>query len=147
MDKIEQEFIKEFVVIEDNEQQGYPATNQWNENGTPANVGQFISSRLNALVMENLGGIQIIAKERQEQVEKHGFTIEHDQQHMVGELVGAAMFTLTKISSYYPSWWDERYKVKLSNKTGVEALKVAGAYLAAEIDRLIEKEKRAQISA
>lgn len=85
-------------------------------------------------------GIELIAEERQEQIKKHGWTAEHDHLHEDGELKFAAMYAIkphptvqTGIKCY--SGWDE-FTERVDNKTEVQRLIVAGALIAAEIDRL-----------
>lgn len=87
-------------------------------------------------------GIELIAKERQEQIEKHGWTKEHDSGHTSGALRVVAA-TLAVVGTYArvndPSergtgenpWGLEKKLVD-----DVHRLKVAGALIAAEIDRL-----------
>ena len=87
-------------------------------------------------------GIELIAKERKEQIEKHGWTKDHDAEHTDKSLVHAAIFVLTKGTKNYPKSWGLEFRDKLLKKEGIEALKVAGALLAAEIDRLIALEKK-----
>lgn len=81
-------------------------------------------------------GIELIAEERQEQIEKHGFTPERDKYYTDSELESAARYLLTGMSQDYPRRWAEKYKHQLDIKTHVEKLVVAGALLAAEIDRI-----------
>ncbi len=81
-------------------------------------------------------GIEIIAQERKDQLEKHGFTTEHDQQYGKHELVRFAMYCLTLAEVHYPEGWDESWKAKIAAKSKQERLAVVGACCAAEIDRL-----------
>ncbi|MBN8668741.1 MAG: hypothetical protein J0M30_14685 [Chitinophagales bacterium] len=87
-------------------------------------------------------GIELIAIERQEQIEKHGFTISHDKEHRDGELaINAATLTAMdtgysvtdKYFIEYPDDWGLCDKLKNDR---IHQLKVAGALIAAEIDRL-----------
>lgn len=81
--------------------------------------------------------VELINEERVEQIEVHGFTIDHDKKrNSKGQLAKAAAFVLTKDPYHFPSDWSEEWYNKLSKKKGVEALKVAGALIAAEIKRL-----------
>jgi hypothetical protein len=81
-------------------------------------------------------GIELIAQERKEQVKKHGFTTQHDQDtHYEGELLAAANFAITYNDSILPSGFEE-FKSKMGYKNKVQRLAVAGALIAAEIDRL-----------
>lgn len=96
--------------------------------------------------MENKkSGVELIADERQEQITKHGWTPQHDRQtHYDGELVLAALallhpstnpIFLTELGA--PEWAINirLYKERCENGE-IELLKVAGALIAAEIDRL-----------
>lgn len=96
-------------------------------------------------------GIELIAKERQEQIQKHGFTKQHDRQTYdemetekyaePSDLVVAANAAITaKICDFPYSWQDSRFVAKIVDKTYKERLIVAGALIAAEIDRITEKE-------
>ena len=104
-------------------------------------------------------GIELIAKERQEQIEKHGWDLKHDDIHDDGALVHAALvcasyeklYTKHKYASSIvfqvversgfnlPVEYDGNVLIEnhtLSNEKRIHQLKVAGALLAAEIDRL-----------
>lgn len=79
-------------------------------------------------------GIELIADERKEQIEKHNFSNERDAQYVDGELVDAAMQYLGgDIISCWPENWNEKY-YKPGDR--ITELKRAGALIAAEIDRL-----------
>lgn len=91
-------------------------------------------------------GIELIAQERQEQIEKHGWTLLHDSiEHDGDELVRAACAIaydseLDKPARFSaPNWaWDIRehkQACKQKNIEKIERWKVAGALLAAAIDR------------
>lgn len=96
-------------------------------------------------------GIEIIAEERQRQIEVEGWTPEHDLQHSDDELANAAstyamspgvrdvlieMIPLCSVDKVPPTWpWDEKwYKPTPDNR--IRELAKAGALIAAEIDRL-----------
>jgi len=81
-------------------------------------------------------GIELISEEREEQIKKHGFDSSHDKEHMNGELLVVAQCLITNDYSEFPKNWGSFYMEKLMSKTGIEALKIAGALIAAEIDRL-----------
>lgn len=88
-------------------------------------------------------GIELIERERKEQIEKHGFGKGHDESGLNdrGELVAAAVFILShvprgSILGAYPRTWGMKYREKFLSKSRVDKLKVAGALIAAEIDRL-----------
>lgn len=91
-------------------------------------------------------GIELIAEERQEQIDKHGWNEEHDSNHQNGELAKVAatlavMHTDASVDDA-DNWGtgDNAWGLesKLQNDT-IHALKVAGALIAAEIDRLHRK--------
>ena len=85
-------------------------------------------------------GIDLITQERQEQIEKHRFSLNIDQRNDQGELINAATFLLTGDIGFYPASWSHKFalkfKRKLASKNKIESLKVAGALIAAEIDRI-----------
>lgn len=97
-------------------------------------------------------GVELIAQERQRQLEVEGWTAEHDQQWLKGELAIAAacyavygtVVEVLKITAglgsrgfaYKDGWpwdssWDKRYEHNLLRR-----LAIAGALCAAEIDRI-----------
>jgi len=84
-------------------------------------------------------GIDLIAEERAEQIEKHGFDIKNDEDYGNRELLQAALFCMGYEG--WPSNWMDHFKKKIENKSVIEQLTVAGAFIAAEIDRLKAKEQ------
>lgn len=90
-------------------------------------------------------GIELIAEERQEQIKKHGYDKEHDSNHESGELIKMAailccMDTDARVEdagefSSGENIWGLEEKLKDDE---IHRLKVAGALIAAEIDRLME---------
>ena len=81
-------------------------------------------------------GIELIAKERQEQIEKHGFTLDHDFYHETSEnIIGAAIGAITADMGKFPVNWEDHLVYKIVSKPYCERLVIAGALLAAEIDR------------
>lgn len=85
-------------------------------------------------------GVELIAEERQEQIEKHGFDETNDKHYKSEELKRAAVFVLTGDDEWYPRTWSSWFGVKMDSKTDpIERLKIAGALIAAEIDRLQNK--------
>lgn len=98
-----------------------------------------------------LTGIELIARERKEQIEKHGRTIQRDvRENPNGELaIGASIFCLPDfgcleeedLMDRLPDEWDRNICEKIVSKPYKERLIIAGALLAAELDRLIEVEK------
>lgn len=95
-------------------------------------------------------GIELIAEERQRQIEVEGWTPQHDDEHSKGELANAAAVyaidpmggdASSMIKNLWP--WDKSW-LKIScnentedNPSGrIRDLQKAGALIAAEIDRL-----------
>lgn len=83
-------------------------------------------------------GAEMIAAERQRQIEEEGWTPEHDAQHTNGELAdAAAAYALTdqwdnikhNVWPWAPQWWKPKDRIR--------DLVRAGALIAAEIDRLL----------
>lgn len=107
-------------------------------------------------------GIELITEERNEQIEKHGFTKKHDiDYHDDGELSWNAAVLASPNVLYYPRKYANSHSFEkaktsedwmlpglnykgnviidnegLSNKDRVKQLIIAGALIAAEIDRL-----------
>ncbi len=80
--------------------------------------------------------IQLIAQERQEQIQKHGRSIESDAKHnSEQQLIFAALAILEEDPEWMPNW-DGVICQKIMDKPHKERLIVAAALLAAEIDRL-----------
>jgi len=97
-------------------------------------------------------GIELIAIERQEQIEKHGFDAKHDEiyndknaHHTHGDLAYAATHCIWPSANYYPQQWSTNFKMKILTKSYKERLIIAAALLAAEIDRINSLEKVNQI--
>lgn len=91
-------------------------------------------------------GIELIAQERQEQIEKHGRSVESDVEINANcELISAACALLHTDSELSPmdlikemklKNWDSGILDKMDSKPYKERLIIAGALIAAEIDRL-----------
>ena len=88
-------------------------------------------------------GIELIADERKEQILKHGFDTNHDAMyndpnahHQTGELTYAALHALWPEGQFYPRTFEKWFADKITTKTYKERLIIAGALLAAEIDRI-----------
>ena len=89
-------------------------------------------------------GIELIAEERQEQITKHGRTIELDVFKNKGMQLSdaAAILASPTISSprkrlsVMPSDWDDFISLKMCSKTYYERLIIAGSLISAEIDRI-----------
>lgn len=90
-------------------------------------------------------GAMAILRERERQETEKGYTADHDDMHIRGELATvAAIMALTDVHRYdgfkafWPGTWDVRH-YKLEDRRS--DLVRAGAYIAAEIDRLDRLEK------
>jgi hypothetical protein len=84
-------------------------------------------------------GIELITQERTEQIEKHGYTSESDQRYFdEGQLKQSAIELLGESdeSYYIPDNWNVEQFKRMMKKPLVERLIIAGAFIAAEIDRL-----------
>lgn len=94
-----------------------------------------------------MNGIERIAVERQEQIHKHQRTVLHDvlQNKNCQLTFGAERLVIPELDVYNynaPDGWDEKLWEKMTSKPYKERLIIAGALIAAEIDRLqfIEKQ-------
>lgn len=90
-------------------------------------------------------GVELIAQERKEQIEKHGFDLDKDSEfYQLEELKLAALYALTMKREFYPEswgfWWHDKMIRKQERMAEqdfyIEQLKIAGALIAAEIDRV-----------
>ena len=88
-------------------------------------------------------GIELIAKERKEQLEKHGISVKNDAQfNSMMEYNGLPALSLAAIRllddsiQRVPAHWDKKRLEKMESKPYKERLIIAGALLAAEIDRV-----------
>lgn len=90
-------------------------------------------------------GVELIAEERHEQIHAHKH---NDARYQHDELMVAANYCLSRLSHQiqgeYPYEWSYWFQGKLDDKKQrlswpqykIEVLKIAGALIAAEIDRL-----------
>lgn len=89
-----------------------------------------------------ISGIAAIAKERVEQVQKHKRTVDYDVHHNIDSQLNDAIRILVRpydiIADGYiiPKGWDRNIWLKMIGKPYKERLIIAGALIAAEIDRL-----------
>lgn len=105
---------------------------------------------------EQKSAIQLIADERQRQVEVEGWTPDHDDKHTDNSIAKAAAcyampiderekyqsFTFSEPKRWYPRWWPKSWNVnwwKPSPDDRVRELVKAGALIVAEIERLHRK--------
>ena len=87
-------------------------------------------------------GIKLIKQERQEQLEKHSIPVGQDVDFNSQEqLLEGAMYCLSGNQGVYPEKWQETTRYSIFKKSRVEQLAVAGALIAAEIDRLSHVEE------
>lgn len=94
-------------------------------------------------------GVDLIALERQRQIQVEGWTPDHDDEHSYGALATAGamyamppyMRTLTKTNVPVLWPWDE-YHWKPSPDNRIKELAKAGALIAAEIDRLLRIDRK-----
>jgi len=101
-------------------------------------------------------GVRLIQEERDKHKELYDYDEEHDDEYKRGELISAAMLLLTNgwkesnmshsryqiietLDKIFP--WDYIYKRRFLKKTPEDSLIVAGALIAAELDRL-QREKK-----
>lgn len=111
-------------------------------------------------------GIELIAEERHEQLTKHGRTIEADSKYNHGKYeergeefnrpqlaMAASQLVIPDEDPFrlhfhhgifIPHGWNEDRWFKMMNKTYKERLIIAGALIAAEIDRLAYEEQKAE---
>jgi hypothetical protein len=81
-------------------------------------------------------GIDEIAKERRDQIEKHGKTpiIDFLDNADNKGLTNGALFLITLEDEHFPKHWLPESKNKFKGKGYVERLAIAGSFLAAQID-------------
>lgn len=96
-------------------------------------------------------GIELISEERQEQIQKHGRSISQDVVYNSGlekPLTKAASALTVEhgiqlaAESMKPSNWDQEIWFKMMSKPYKERLIIAGALIAAEIDRVQATENK-----
>lgn len=101
--------------------------------------------------MKTPGAIQI-QQERDRQFIEEGWTAENDRQHAGGELVMAAIaYAFNALPPIFRQWvgrgriwpWNEDHDKRLKHGP-IRSLVIAGALLAAEIDRRQEEEERSK---
>lgn len=101
------------------------------------------NSKQEFILPENVGvdiaksGDELIAEERMEQVTKHGKSIIDDMRLWKdGELVQSALAVVAGVLDMMPSIWDRGTCERMIAKTYSQRLVIAGALIAAEIDRV-----------
>lgn len=103
-------------------------------------------------------GIDLIREERKRQVEKLGWTAEHDDEHICGQMCDAAVcYALpgflyfkretenggAEFSHVWPKFWGHPPKFTSDIDEKLRNLSKAGALIAAEIDRLMREQSEA----
>jgi len=98
-------------------------------------------------VKEIPDGIDRIAAERKRQIEKEGYTAEHDKQHSANALIEAALCYVGIVIRPLPDsevpliWpWDNEFWKPSPNP--IRNLEKAGALIAAAIDRIQMEDKQ-----
>jgi hypothetical protein len=89
-------------------------------------------------------GMELIAAERERQVSDEGWTPEHDDEHVRGELALAAACYAVPYPDAHAAGWSWPFEPELFKRTPnggdvdsrISELTKAGALIAAEIDRL-----------
>lgn len=88
-------------------------------------------------------GIELIAKERKEQQEKHGISVKNDAQfnslmvfNGLPALPVAVIGLLDDSFQRVPAHWDKKRLEHMRSKPYLQRLIIAGALIAAEIDRV-----------
>ena len=90
-------------------------------------------------------GIELIIKEREEQVVKHGYTINEDKKYTNGELIYFVEFLLKNKNDsekdnikdiLIEMGFNSVYLHNMGMKSEKKRLTIAGALIAAEIDRI-----------
>jgi len=98
-----------------------------------------------------MNGIELITKERQEQLEKHGISVKNDAQfNSIMQFNGIYVIPIAVIGilddsfQHAPAHWDKKMLDKIRKKSYKERLIIAGAFIAAEIDRVqyVEEQKK-----
>lgn len=86
--------------------------------------------------MKHETGFEKIAAERIEQVKKHRYNLRLDKTYKKGELVKAAQFCISLNANDWPRSWSKERRDHIKGKSQEERYVIAGAFLAAEVDRL-----------
>jgi len=86
---------------------------------------------------KNMTGIELITQERLEQKTVHNHSLKNDYElNKKGELANAAQALLEGDVTWMPEGWDPKAVKKMLSKPYKDRLIIAGALIAAEIDRL-----------
>lgn len=93
-------------------------------------------------------GIELIDAERQRQIYKHGFTASHHAAHpewyenyqlqdAAATLLEHELEEVVHLTERVPDGWDKEWFFDLNRRSHKERLIIAGALIAAELDRII----------
>jgi hypothetical protein len=140
---------------------GYPA------NARPLQIIADLRTALGSHPADDMSGAALIAAERVRQLEKEGWDAAHDDRHDRGELVAAAVCYAADGAPKHPRpflpggmvyaahqrgasafsfvdpWpWDSRWDKRGLKKPTTRKLAIAGALLAAEIDRVAREQAK-----
>lgn len=120
-----------------------------NEADIPEQRGKTIFGQLQGPIKDMLlelsrpNGLELVIRERKEHFKKHNRTVEQDVlNNPNGELKQAAIYAITDDAEEYPGEWDIAWAKKMEQKDEIGRLVVAASLLIAEIDRLLELERR-----
>lgn len=80
-------------------------------------------------------GIELVAKEREEQINKHGFTLEDDSFYKSNELIKAALFCIDSNTFEFPYHWNVGNRNALLRKDKIGKLTCAAAFIIAQLDQ------------
>lgn len=90
-------------------------------------------------------GIELIAEERQKQIDKHGFTGKHHAEHPEWYNEGQLTIAASRLSNFTaygmrePNNWSREWWENMCDRPYEERLKIAGALIAAELDRRLSE--------
>lgn len=103
----------------------------------PEAVREFENELIWGPKSKYMTGVELIAQERLEQKVKHGRTVKHDAEiNQFGELREAAVALIQGDIEDMPAEWDQTICNYMMRKPLKERLVIAGALIAAELDRL-----------
>lgn len=101
-------------------------------------------------------GIELIADERQKQIDKHGFTGDHHLSHpewyenlqlqsAAHSMLADELYEQAEVYDNIPQNWDADWWESLCNRGRKERLIIAAALIAAELDRMAVAENNTSI--
>lgn len=81
----------------------------------------------------------LIKKEREEQIHKHGYTSAKDDSQLECQLISASYAVTMRMRMAWPGGWDKSIFDKIMLKPRKEQLVIAAAFAQAEVSRLERK--------